>query len=294
LDPSIDKANERTGKWTADEYIKLKDAVQTHGGKNWGAIAALVPGRTKNQCRHRWHDVLNSSIARASGRTGKWTEDEDSKLRNAVHRHGGKDWAAISALVPDRTIHQCSSRWHDALNPASIDGANGRTGKWSKDEDSKLKDAVQTHCGKDWAAISALVPGRTKKQCLSRWYDALNPNISLTGRHTGKWTAVEDSKLKDAIQEHGDKNWGAIAALVQTRTGKQCSSRWHDVLNPASIDGANARTGKWTEDEDSKLKDAVVTHGDKTWKKVAALVPGRTKKQCCNRWRDMKPNGRSF
>jgi hypothetical protein len=28
----------RTGCWTTHEGIKLKDAVQTHGGKNWDAI----------------------------------------------------------------------------------------------------------------------------------------------------------------------------------------------------------------------------------------------------------------
>jgi hypothetical protein len=37
----------RKGKWAADEDSKLKDAVQTHGGKNWKTIAALVLGRTK-------------------------------------------------------------------------------------------------------------------------------------------------------------------------------------------------------------------------------------------------------
>jgi hypothetical protein len=42
------------GKWTADEEITLKDSVEKHNGKNWGVIAALVPGRTKLQCRHRW------------------------------------------------------------------------------------------------------------------------------------------------------------------------------------------------------------------------------------------------
>jgi hypothetical protein len=43
---------------------------------------------------------------------------------------------------------------------------------WSQDEDDKLKDAVQIHDGedgKDWAAIASLVPGRTKRQCMSRW-----------------------------------------------------------------------------------------------------------------------------
>jgi hypothetical protein len=29
------------------------------------------------------------------------------------------------------------------------------------------------------------------------------------------------------------------------------------------FDGANERTGTWTTDEDSKLKDAVITHGGK-------------------------------
>jgi hypothetical protein len=47
LDPSIGGASGRTGKWTAVEDSKLKNAVQTHGGKNWCAIAALVPGRTE-------------------------------------------------------------------------------------------------------------------------------------------------------------------------------------------------------------------------------------------------------
>jgi hypothetical protein len=46
--------------------------------------------------------------------------------------------------------------------------------------DSKLKDAVQTHGEKDWAAITALVPSRTKHQCKSRWKDVLDPII--TGR----------------------------------------------------------------------------------------------------------------
>jgi hypothetical protein len=38
------------------------------------------------------------------------------------------------------------------------------------DEDSTLKDAVEKHNGEDWAAIAALVPGRTKQQCLNRWH----------------------------------------------------------------------------------------------------------------------------
>jgi hypothetical protein len=50
LDATIDLANVRVGKWAEGKDGKLKDAVQTHGNRDWGAIAALVQGRTQKQC----------------------------------------------------------------------------------------------------------------------------------------------------------------------------------------------------------------------------------------------------
>jgi hypothetical protein len=91
------------------------------------------------------------------------------------------------------------------LDPSS-DRANGRTGKWLENEDRKLKDAGQTHGGKNWGLIAAFVPDRTTKQCYKRWCDFLNPSIALTAGSMGTFTAVEDSKLKDAVLTHGGKN----------------------------------------------------------------------------------------
>jgi hypothetical protein len=62
------------------------------------------------------------------------------------------------------------SRWYDSLRSKS-DGTTAHVGKWTKEEDSTLKNAVEKHNGEDWAAISALVLGRTKKQCCHRWHD---------------------------------------------------------------------------------------------------------------------------
>jgi hypothetical protein len=98
---------------------------------------------------------------------GKWTEDEDNRLEKAIEMRGCKDWAAIASLVPGRTKIQCWNRWKDTLD-SNIDRANGRTGSWAEDEDLKLKAAVQTHGGKNWNAIAALVPGRTKKTVLQQ------------------------------------------------------------------------------------------------------------------------------
>ena len=128
------------------------------------------------QCRDRWRYTLDSSIERVSGRTGTWTEDEFIKLKDAVQTHGGKSWAQIAALVPDRTKKQCKNRWYGNFNP-STDGATARTGKWAEDEDTKLKDAVLTHGDKDWKKVATLVLGRTKRQCWGRWRDT-KPNCS--------------------------------------------------------------------------------------------------------------------
>jgi hypothetical protein len=99
---------------------------------DWVAVAAIVPGRTTLQCYKRWHNtILSPSIALAAGRPGKWMEEEDLKLKNSVQMHGGKDWAAIAALVPGRSV---------VLNPRVALTA-GRPGKWGEDEEIKLKGA---------------------------------------------------------------------------------------------------------------------------------------------------------
>jgi hypothetical protein len=67
----------------------LKDAVLAHGGKNWEEITALVPGRTKSQCRNRWHETLVPNIDPATARADQWASDEDKMLKNAVPTYGG-------------------------------------------------------------------------------------------------------------------------------------------------------------------------------------------------------------
>jgi hypothetical protein len=183
-----DETTARVGKrWTKAEDSTLKDAIKKHNGKNWAAIAALVPGRTKQQCWNRCRATSDSKSDKTTARVGKkWTKEEDSTLKDAVEKHKGKNWAAIAALVPGRTKKQCLNRWHNILVSTS-DETTARVGeKWTKAEDSTLKDAIKKHNGKNWAAIAALVPGRTKKQCWSRWSKWLGPRrITITQEEHG-------------------------------------------------------------------------------------------------------------
>jgi hypothetical protein len=108
-----------TGRWTPEEDAELTSAVAKTKKKwrgkvyknDWVAAAALVPGRTNDQCRNRWRNALDPSIDWVNGRTGTWTEDEDLKLINSVQMHGGENWAGIAVMVPGRTDDQCRYRW---------------------------------------------------------------------------------------------------------------------------------------------------------------------------------------
>jgi hypothetical protein len=71
------------GKWKEGEDAKLIDAV-TKYGKDWVAVAALVPDRNNEQCRDRWVYGLNPRIDKEMG---KWTAEENAKLIEGVQKH---------------------------------------------------------------------------------------------------------------------------------------------------------------------------------------------------------------
>jgi hypothetical protein len=305
--PSIDLPPSWKDPWTADEDGKLKDAVERYGGKNWDAIAALVPHRSTSGCRVRWHDILasgqtrkectsasqNGLDTRRMGQRTNWTSDEDNKLRAAFLTHNGKNWAAITEMVPGKTKKQVTNRWYEALGPDTNRSATQK-GRWTEDEDIKLKDAVERYGGKNWEAIAALVPRQSTRRCRDRWHNALAPGqtglqststvekVLDTGRK-GRWTPEEDVALRNAFLAHNGKNWVAVAALVPGRSRKQCWNRWHDALDP-SIEREPESTGYWTLEEDNKLKYAVGMLGEMDWDSITFLVTGRVKKQCMNRW----------
>ncbi|KAL4109662.1 hypothetical protein PRIC1_001358 [Phytophthora ramorum] len=92
-----------------------------------------------------------------------------------------------------------------------------------------------------------------------------------------RWSKHEDESLRLAVERSGERNWKAIADQVPGRNHTQCLQRWTKVLKPGLI------KGHWTPEEDAKLRD-LVAEGKKNWGQVASLIPGRTSKQCRERW----------
>ena len=64
---------------------------------------------------------------------------------------------------------------------------------------------------------------------------------------SGKWTDDEDSELREAVEEFGEKNWRSIAERISGRSSVQCMHRWSKILRPGLVKGT------WSEDEDRLL-----------------------------------------
>ncbi|TMW55726.1 hypothetical protein Poli38472_010608 [Pythium oligandrum] len=109
--------------------------------------------------------------------------------------------------------------------------------------------------------------------------DAQRVKTAEEGAAGKRWTPEQDDALRAAVEEFGQKNWKSIATRVPGRNHAQCLQRWNKVLKPGLV------KGHWGHEEDLALQEMVL-QGCHSWSEVAAQIPGRTAKQCRERWRN--------
>lgn len=108
-----------------------------------------VPDEFKNR---------SSKVNRRKNRA--WTPYEDQRLLAGIYRNGIENWTSISKFVGNaRTRSQCSQRWYRGLDPAICKD------QWTKEEEQKLVDLINTHGDKSWTKISSKMGNRSDVQC---------------------------------------------------------------------------------------------------------------------------------
>jgi hypothetical protein len=101
------------------------------------------------------------------------------------------------------------------------------------------------------------------------------------GRYKSKFTADEDSALRDLVSSYGTSSWSAIAARMSHRNARQCRERWNNYLNP--------RLGRspWTPAEDLLLHEKFAIFGSQ-WHEIARFFPSRSRNAILNHWKALQ------
>ena len=125
------------------------------------------------------------------------------------------------------------------------------------------------------------VPSPEDKRIIEQRMQQIEPAVGGAedgpSKTKGGWSEEEDAALTAAVSEIGEVNWKLISERVGTRSHVQCLQRWKKVLTPGLI------KGQWSGQEDAMLV-TLVSEGFKNWGQLAKHMPGRSSKQCRERW----------
>lgn len=157
-------------------------------GDFWTILTRSIPDRALMSVYHH-----TKRLMQVEARKGPWTEEEDDKLKTAFKQHGPQ-WIKISAIV-GRWENDCRDRWRAYVGP----NEKIVKGKWSKEEEDKLREFVQ--------------------EIKYEIYKFKKENNRLNGQ-----------PIEDEPNGGSDMFWTKVATKMKTRSRHQCRIKWNDNM----------------------------------------------------------------
>jgi hypothetical protein len=135
----------------------------------------------------------------------------------------------IASQMANRSASQVAARWEKCLDPRLSKGA------FTSDEDQAIREHVKNHGPQNWPAVSQVLKNRSPKQCRERWFNHLDPSVSVAG-----WTLEEDTLIFEGHECYGPK-WSLISKALPGRTDNAIKNRWNSSISKRVQLGPNGR-----------------------------------------------------
>ncbi|CAL5213464.1 unnamed protein product [Lathyrus oleraceus] len=106
---------------------------------------------------------------------GPWTQEEDQKLIDYIHKHGYGNWRLLPKNAGlQRCGKSCRLRWTNYLRP------DIKRGRFSFEEEETI---IQLHSilGNKWSAIASRLPGRTDNEIKNYWNTHIRKRLLRMG-----------------------------------------------------------------------------------------------------------------
>ncbi|RUP51906.1 hypothetical protein BC936DRAFT_144636 [Jimgerdemannia flammicorona] len=188
-------------RWTEEDDQLLRKQFGIYG-RRWTFLATrFFPNRSDFQLSSRWKTTLKDKSC------GKWTSEESERLKIAVAKYGVSNWVSVARDVNTRTACQCRAKIY--ASDSSV-----KKGRFTKAEDDFILAAYNRYKG-DWIAIAddlykVFGHRRISKQCVSRYYNYLNPELVK-----GPYTLEEQEALIGAYYQYEGRLCEIARALPQ-------------------------------------------------------------------------------
>ena len=218
-----------------------------------------------------------------SSSCSRWSEAENQKLFTLVSTYRNA-WDRIAAELPGRSMQSCRQQYYVYKD---CETRSVKNIPWTEEDDEKLISLFKDK-GPQWTLISKLLsPRRSYQACRNRFVRQLAPSLPLNdGKKPilrGRWTPLEDDRLRGAVGRHGTEDWMKIAKELWVRSPEECERRYQFLMVANDESEIPRFMVHFAPEEINRLRKAVEEKGV-SWDEIARQFPGRSNRSLLLRY----------